>query len=103
MLNFKRDHFTGKLYDGEVDGYYVMAQIFEPPSHYGIAEGRISRLYIFKNREASKYFLNHLINYDRGWDGGAPHDARIRGIIEKLVQYYDQKQVDWSFEESRSK
>lgn len=101
MLNFKRKHFMGELYEGEVSGYYVTAQIFDTPSHYGIAEGRISRLNIFKNREASKDFLNHLINYDRGWDQGVTQDATVRGIIEKLVQHYDQKQVDWSFEETR--
>ncbi|WP_434659759.1 DUF7678 domain-containing protein [Paenibacillus polymyxa] len=84
-----------------MDGYYVMAQIFDTPSHYGIAEGRISRLNIYKNREASKNFLNYLINYDRKWDEGVTQDATIRGIIEKLVKHYDQKRVDWSFEEKR--
>lgn len=44
--------WAGQRFVGEVDGYYVEVQVFDEPSSYGIAEGRISRLYIYPERSA---------------------------------------------------
>lgn len=53
-MNFteKNAWYMGKRYTGEVDGYFVEVQVFSEPSHYGIAEGRISRLIIYPNQSA---------------------------------------------------
>ncbi|MBB6732801.1 DUF7678 domain-containing protein [Cohnella zeiphila] len=91
--------WAGERYVGEVDGYYVEVQVFDEPSSYGIAEGRISRLYIYPERSAG--FHRRLISYERGWDGGPPRDPQMRRVVEKTVAYFDRKQVDWVFEERR--
>lgn len=88
--------FMGRRVEGEVDGYFVQAQVFSESSQYGIGKGRISRLVIYPNRQMN--FRDHLANYDRGWDGGAPTDPSIRTVVEKTVQYVDSKQLDWSRE-----
>jgi len=41
-----------------------------------------------------------LADYDRGWDGGPPK-GNFRSIVEKVVRYFDKKNVDWDFEERR--
>lgn len=46
-------------------------------------------------------FYRNLANYDRGWDGGPPVDNKIRKVIEKIIQQFDGKQVDWNFETYR--
>ncbi|MCD1261262.1 hypothetical protein B5M42_020895 [Paenibacillus athensensis] len=95
----KGSWYMGKRFLGEVDGYYLEVQVFSEPSHYGIAQGRISRLIVYPDRSAQ--FNRKLVNYDRGWDGGPPTDSRIRDVIEKTVQYFDRKSIDWSFEARR--
>jgi hypothetical protein len=94
----KGSWFMGKRYVGEVDGYFIEAQVFSEPSHYGIAKGKISRLTIYPDRSAG--FSQKLANYDRGWDGGPPK-GMLRTVVEKVVNYFDHKQVDWTFEASR--
>lgn len=71
----------GRRVEGEVDDYFVQAQVFAEPSPYGIGKGRISRLVIYPNRQMN--FRDHLANYDRGWDGEAPTDPSIRTVVEK--------------------
>lgn len=95
----KGSWFMGKRFEGDVDGYFVQAQVFSEPSKYGIVEGRISRLQVYPDRSAG--FSRCLANYDRGWDGGPPNDRRLRSVVEKTVQYFDRKSVDWAFEERR--
>lgn len=92
----KGSWFMGKRFDGEVDGYFVQAQVFSEPSRYGIAEGCISRLVVLPNPNAA--FTQHLANYDRGWDGGPPSNRAIRTVIEKTVRYFDRKDIDWALE-----
>jgi hypothetical protein len=99
MFTEKGNWFMGKRYVGEVDGFYVEAQVFGEPSMYGIAEGRISRLQVYPDRSTG--FGRCLANYIRGWDGGPPKDRRIRSVVEKTVRHFDGKNVDWSFEERR--
>ncbi len=94
----KGSWFMGKLFEGEVDGYFLQVQVFSEPSQYGIAEGRISRLQIYPDRSAG--FNRCLVNYDRGWDGGVPKGA-FRRTVEKVIRHFDNKDVDWSFEEHR--
>ncbi|THF74394.1 DUF7678 domain-containing protein [Cohnella fermenti] len=99
MFREKGSSWMGRRYVGEVDGYFVEAQVFDDPSEYGIAKGRISRLYIFP--DAASGFNRRLSSYERGWDGGPPQDRRLRQVVERTVAHFDRKQVDWTFEEYR--
>lgn len=63
----KGSWFMGRRFEGEVDGYFVQAQVFSEPSTYGIAEGRISRLTVYPDRAVG--FNRNLTNYDRGYHG----------------------------------
>jgi hypothetical protein len=91
--------FMGRLFEGEVDGYFIQAQVFTEPSFYGIAEGCISRLTVYPDRKAG--FNHKLVHYERGWDGGPPSDNRLRAVVEKTVRHFDGKAVDWTFEARR--
>lgn len=99
MFREKGSSWMGRRFVGEVDGYFVEAQVFDEPSSYGIAKGRVSRLYIYLDRSSS--FNQKLACYERGWDEGPPQDRRIRQVVEKTVDYFDRKTVDWLFEEYR--
>jgi hypothetical protein len=95
----KGSWFMGQRFEGEVDGYFVQAQVFSEPSQYGIAEGRISRLTVYPNRGSG--FNHNLTHYDRGWDGAPPSDSRIRKVVEHTVHHFDSKSIDWLFEAQR--
>ena len=88
----------GNRYDGEVDGYFVQVQVFSEPSRYGIGEGKISRLQIYP--DCTSGFSRCLVNYDRGWDGGPPKGP-LRTIVEKVIHHFDNRSVNWLFEEHR--
>lgn len=90
----------GKRYAGEVDGFYISVQVFSEPSRFGIAEGKISRLEIYPERSSG--MNSRLVNYERGWDRCTPFPlGKFRTIVEKVVHHFDNKNVDWSFEERR--
>ncbi|CAM4399368.1 hypothetical protein U9M73_11540 [Paenibacillus phoenicis] len=99
MFREKGSVWMGRRFVGEVDGYYVEAQVFDEPSTYGIAFGRISRLDVYPDRSSG--FRSRIACYERGWDGGPPQDRRIRRVVEKTVEHFDRKQVDWAVEEKR--
>jgi len=99
LFKEKEPLFQGRRFDGEVDGFFVQVQVFDEPSHYGIAKGRISRLVVLPN--ANTAFSKWLANYDRGWDGGPPTERVVRAVVEKTVRYFDQKDINWSFEADR--
>lgn len=49
-----------------INGYWVQAKVYEVGSHFGINDGRISKLCICKGE---RYDSNKIaVNYDRGWD-----------------------------------
>ncbi len=99
MFREKGSAWMGRRYVGEMDDFFVEAQVFDEPSEYGIAKGRISRLYVFSDAQSG--FNRRLLSYERGWDRGIPQDRRLRQVVEKTVDYFDRKQVDWSFEDYR--
>ncbi|MFC4767194.1 DUF7678 domain-containing protein [Effusibacillus consociatus] len=96
----KPSRFGGTWYEGEVDGYYVYVRVFEAPSKYGINDGKISALTIYRKKGDS--LKDALANYDRGWDGTLP-SAKFRPIVDKIVQYFDGRKVDWEWEAQRHK
>lgn len=95
-LEYKCPLYSGDVFEGEIQGLYVQAQVFSEPSSYGIGEGRISRLTVYPNRR--KEVVRCLANYDRGWHGKPPQDSKIRTVIEMAVQQFDLKAVDWQAE-----
>jgi hypothetical protein len=95
-FSYKGPWLMGKRYDGMVEGFYVTVQVFEEPSVYGIAKGKISRLMI--SRTPSFGLQDGLVNYDRGWDGGPPTNRQLRSIIEQTVWIFDGQNIDWSLE-----
>jgi len=88
--------WTGRRFIGEVDGYFVEAQVFDEPSSYGIAKGRISHLYVYPDHSSD--FNRRLLGYERGWEGGPPQDRRLQRVVEQAVNYFDRQPVDWMFE-----
>lgn len=90
----------GNCYQGKIDGYFVHAQVFDHLSPEGIAEGKISQLYLSKSglfglRDCELY-------YNLGWDS-APPQGQLRNVVEKVVRHVDGKDVDWAFEQRRYK
>ena len=54
-----------------IEGRWVQAKVFDEPSHYGINEGRVSKLAICKTdtRDSTRNFFDQMdYNYDRGLD-----------------------------------
>lgn len=94
----KGSWFMGKRLECEDNGFFIQVQVFNDPSIFGIGEGRISRLQIYPDRTAG--FNRCLVNYDRGWDGGPPKGT-LREIVEKVIRHFDNRNVNWSFEEQR--
>lgn len=67
---------------------------------FGIAEGRISRLTVYPDRQ--KVVVKSLVHYERGWAyNRPPEDIKIREIIEEVVWQFDHKAVDWLNEAMR--
>ena len=58
--------------------FYVVAQVFDNPSHYGINYGRVSRLKVIKRGGALAY------NYDRGNDVDEIGQERLAAILNWL-------------------
>ncbi|MNW67607.1 hypothetical protein D3C74_462150 [compost metagenome] len=78
----------------------MQAQIFDDPSEYGIASGRISRLAVYTDQSKR----TELLFYERGWHSpGIPKDPVLRGIVEQMVDVYDGSQVNWSFEQDKKR
>ncbi|WP_342436756.1 hypothetical protein NSS79_26000 [Paenibacillus sp. FSL L8-0436] len=99
LMVYKGRLYAGDIFEGEIQGLFVQAQVFSEPSSYGISEGRISRLTVYPAQQ--KEFCKNLANYDRGWDGKPPEDSKIRAVIEAVVRQFDDQKIDWSFEASR--
>lgn len=55
--------------NGTCAGYTFQAMVFEESSHYGINEGRISKLIIIA--PGANGWANPTTSYDRGWDVNA--------------------------------
>lgn len=94
----KPSHFGGTWYEGNVDGYYVHARVFDEPSKFGIGDGRISTLMVVPKKGDGLFHA--LVNYDRGWDGGLP-PAKYRPVVEHVYACFDDHDLDWAMEERK--
>lgn len=74
--------YTGKVTINNTE-YKVNILRFEEPSCYGIAEGRISKLFIFTATE-------NLMWYDRGWVYLPNHDeTEVQKVYEAIINQYN--------------
>ena len=86
-LNLKRATDNKHWYTGTVTinnkQYKVNILRFEEPSCYGIAEGRISKLFIFTTNE-------NLMWYDREWVYLPNHDeTEVQKVYEAIINQYN--------------
>ena len=82
--------FLGVNYGGEsmwkratINGYDVSAKVYEEGSMYGINGGKISKLYIAKEKEC-------YLNYDRGWD------IELDADDTELIEVYNRVLEMWN-------
>lgn len=94
----KPSPFGGTWYEGNVDGYYVHARVFDEPSKFGIGDGRISALMVVPKKGDGLFHA--LVNYDRGWDGGLP-PTKYRPVVEYVYAYFHNQDLDWVKEERK--
>ena len=66
-------------FDGERE-LTVLVKVYDEPSHFGINEGRISKLEIRAGKEI-------IANYDRGWDIPVPEEAQL--LYESVLAYFE--------------
>lgn len=61
--------------EGEFEGCYFQAKVFDNPSDYGIENGSVSKLMVKKNNKV-------IFNYDRGIDVDHPIGKRLARALE---------------------
>jgi len=77
--------------DGTINGMRFQARVYNEGSHYGIDEGRVSKLSIWDEniRTACRNFFNACtVNYDRGWDI-RPQKAAYKKMLAALLEYLE--------------
>lgn len=66
---------------GKANGYTYSAKVYAEPSHFGINNGRVSKLSI-RNADGEQ-----VANYDRGWDGIPATDEAKHALKIILAKY----------------
>ena len=67
-----------------IEGRWVQAKVYDLPSHYGVNDGRVSKLVIGKTRyrdPTQNFFEQMCYDYDRGLD----FDEAPEGLVQKIV------------------
>ena len=62
--------------------YNVQVKHFDEPSHYGINNGRISKLWILDTKNKKE-----MANYDRGWD--VRPKKGVKTIYNQILKKYN--------------
>lgn len=89
--------FDSNWVKGTIGQYSFEAKLFDDPSTFGIANGRVSKLCIYDNavREQKRdFFAACIINYDRGWDIKATKESRpylkaVLSVLEAAPRRFD--------------
>ena len=68
---------------GNMGNYYYWVKHYPNGSHFGINNGRISKLCIRKVGSNID-----LVNYDRGWDI-KPEGDEVMAVYEQLIEKYN--------------
>lgn len=69
-----------------IDGHWFQAKVYDRPSTFGINDGRVSKLAVFKEsfRDPTRSFFDQTCyNYDRGLD----FDEAPEGLVDKIVEW----------------
>jgi hypothetical protein len=66
--------------NGRIGNYIYCLMRFNEPSHYGINNGKISKLFI---RRLNKWG-HQIVNYDRGWDK-KPRSKAVKAVYDELI------------------
>jgi len=66
---------------GTYKDYYYIVKIYEQPSHFGIYNGKISKLSICKGDTWNT--AEEIYNYDRGLD----FDNTPPGLLDEILEY----------------
>jgi len=68
------------------DSYSFRAKVYNQGSKFGINQGRISKLAVWKNDPERKGFYRKTIaSYDRGWDV-RPADETGKAVLQRIVE-----------------
>lgn len=84
-ISVKRIPKTTNWVEGTAGKYGFQALVFEENSCYGIEEGRVSKLYIWKGEGASK---KYIVEYDRGW-GKEPSTEEEKRAFRTIWEYLE--------------
>lgn len=66
---------------GTIDGYSFFIKQYDEGSEYGISNGRISKLEIWKDGQL-------FVQYDRGWSK-KPSGAQVKVVFEQILKEYN--------------
>ena len=84
-ISMKRIPKTTDWVEGTAGKYGFQALVFEENSCYGIEEGRVSKLYIWKGEGASK---KYIAEYDRGW-GKEPSTEEEKRAFRAIWEFLE--------------
>lgn len=100
-MAFKPTNVWGKgtCYEGEMNGYRVLAKVMDKPSAKGLGGGRILELHVgiygtFSMRDS-------ILTYMEEWFGPPPKEPMLRDVVEQVVRLIDKRQVDWQREQKQ--
>ena len=66
---------------GTIDGYNFFIKQYDEGSEYGISNGRISKLEIWKEGQL-------FVQYDRGWSK-KPSGVQAKAVYEQILKEYN--------------
>lgn len=89
----------GNVYEGEINGYRVMALAARHLSPEGLGNGHIEQLHVGINGLFS--IRDSVLTYNREWFSVPPTERRLQDVVEQAVRQIDGKPVDWAAERRR--
>jgi hypothetical protein len=89
VADFTNFGFDSNWVSGTVGGYTFEAKLFDDPSPFGIAKGRVSKLAIY-----DPIAQKQVVNYDRGWDikpadGIKAYHNAVMKLLESSPRRFD--------------
>ncbi|NOU81177.1 hypothetical protein GC101_20140 [Paenibacillus sp. LMG 31459] len=92
-IQFKKKYSDSRSrYVGKVDGFWAEIELSSIESRLGIGEGKILKLLLVPNRSED---LKKIIIYDCGWKNGTPDNSIVQNALDKIVSYFDGKEINW--------
>jgi len=87
FLEFRegKNWVRGNVNNGE---YTFSSKLFDQGSIFGIDDGRVSKLIIFKGERQQKGLGNVFVFYDRGWDI-EPQTKEEQNIYEHVLEFLE--------------